>query len=108
MATRKTFVDANSQHRPEERWLVTGAPSKGILTLKVCASSILAERELRIDVAAFDVRAERARRFCSVVLDVALSMSYREYLGVLQQLCLPLLDSGDGDMLLCRRIVRSF
>lgn len=108
MATRKTFVDANSQHRPDERWLVTGAPSKGILTLKVCASSILAERELRIDVAAFDVSAERARRFYSVVSDIAISGSYREYLGVLKQLCFPLLDGGDRDMLLCWRVVRSF
>lgn len=63
MATRKTLVAANSQHRPEDRWLVIGAPSKGILMLKFWVSEIVVERWVRIEVAALDERAERARRF---------------------------------------------
>lgn len=63
MATRKTLVEAKSQHRPEERWFVIGAPSKGILTLKVCVSASTADGFMRTDVAAFVERAEIARRF---------------------------------------------
>ncbi|PHH85103.1 hypothetical protein CDD83_889 [Cordyceps sp. RAO-2017] len=44
MATRKTLVDANSQHRPLLRWFVTGPPSTAILTLKICWSATSAAR----------------------------------------------------------------
>ena len=63
MAMRKTLVDANSQHRPEEAWLVTGEPSKGILMLNLCVSSMVAAREERTALAEFELRAARARRF---------------------------------------------
>lgn len=33
-------MDAKSQQRPEERWLVMGAPSNGIFMLKICWSLI--------------------------------------------------------------------
>ena len=38
MATRKTLVEANNQHLPDDRWLVMGAPSKGIFMLKTWLS----------------------------------------------------------------------
>lgn len=39
---------AKSQHLPLERWLVMGAPSRGIWTLKTCGSEIWAGRERRV------------------------------------------------------------
>ena len=54
---------AKSQQRPEARWLVMGAPSRGILMLKFWVSKIVVDRWVRIDVGAFDDNAERARRF---------------------------------------------
>lgn len=61
---RNTFVDAKSQQRPEDRWFVTGLPSRGIVTLKVCVSETRAARDEMMDVAGFAVKAETARRFC--------------------------------------------
>jgi hypothetical protein len=63
MATRNTFVDAKIQHRPDERWFVTGEPSKGILTLKVCVSLRTAEGLSRIVRGLLVESAENASRF---------------------------------------------
>jgi hypothetical protein len=65
-ATRKTFVDANSQHLPEEAWLVIGDPSSGILMLNFWVSEMVAEREDRTLLAGFELRAASARRFYRV------------------------------------------
>jgi hypothetical protein len=53
-------VAAKSQHRPEERWLVIGAPSKGILTLKICWSLIIVDREVNTVLGSADDKAESA------------------------------------------------
>ncbi len=63
MATRNTFVAANSQQRPDECWFVIGAPSRLILILKFCASAMVAERCIRTLVGSFEVSAESANRF---------------------------------------------
>jgi len=63
MAMRNTLVEANNQHRPEEAWLVTGEPSRGILMLKFWVSAMKADREPRTASAGLDERAARARRF---------------------------------------------
>lgn len=63
MAMRKTFVEANSQHLPEDAWLVMGEPSKGILMLNLWVSAMAAEREERIALAGLELKAARARRF---------------------------------------------
>jgi hypothetical protein len=68
IAMRKTFVEAKSQHRPEEAWLVMGKPSVGIFILKFWVSAMVAEREERTALAEFELRAARARRFCAVPL----------------------------------------
>ena len=60
---RKTFVLAKSQQRPLDRWLVMGAPSKGIFTLKICWSFICVERERRTVFGSVDERAESASLF---------------------------------------------
>lgn len=60
---RKTFVDAKSQHRPEEAWFVMGEPSRGILMLNLWVSAMVAEREERMALAGLELRAARARRF---------------------------------------------
>jgi hypothetical protein len=62
-ATRKTLVEAKSQHLPEERWFVIGAPSKGMRTLKVWVSAIVMGWDVRIAVGGFTASAEIARRF---------------------------------------------
>jgi hypothetical protein len=59
-ATRKTFVEAKSQQRPEDRWFVMGAPSKGILTLKICWSLICVALEVRTVLGSAEERAENA------------------------------------------------
>jgi hypothetical protein len=64
MATRKTLVDAKSQHLPEEAWLVIGEPSVGILMLNFCVSAMVADRDESTALAEFELRAARARRFC--------------------------------------------
>lgn len=61
---RKTFVEANSQHRPDDAWFVIGEPSVGILMLNLWVSEIVAAREERTEVAGFELRARRASRFC--------------------------------------------
>jgi hypothetical protein len=53
-------VDAKSQQRPEDRWFVMGAPSKGIFTLKICWSLICVERERRTVLGSAEERAESA------------------------------------------------
>jgi hypothetical protein len=63
IATRNTFVDANSQQRPDEAWLVIGEPSSGIFMLNFCVSEIAADREDRTAFAELELRAARARRF---------------------------------------------
>jgi hypothetical protein len=63
MATRKTFVDANNQHRPEDAWLVIGEPSNGILILNFWVSEIATDREDSTALAELELRAARARRF---------------------------------------------
>jgi hypothetical protein len=65
-ATRKTFVEANSQHLPEEAWFVIGDPSSGILMLNFWVSEMVAEREDRTLLAGFELRAASARRFYRV------------------------------------------
>ena len=65
IGTRKTLVAANSQHRPEEAWLVMGDPSRGILMLKFCVSAMVIEREERTALAGLELRATRASRFCA-------------------------------------------
>jgi hypothetical protein len=59
-------VAAKSQHRPEERWLVIGAPSKGILTLKICWSLIIVDREVNTVLGSADDKAESASLYLSV------------------------------------------
>ena len=56
-------MEAKSQQRPEERWLVMGAPSNGILTLKMCVSLICVEREERTVLGSAEERAESASLF---------------------------------------------
>lgn len=63
MATRKMFVAANNQHRPDERWFVMGTPSKPILVLKLCVSAIVADRWVRIEAISLEDRADKASRF---------------------------------------------
>lgn len=63
MATRKTLVEAKSQQRPDERWLVTGAPSKGIERLKIWVSLTAALVFMRTAFALLDCRAFRASLF---------------------------------------------
>ena len=58
---------AKSQHRPEERWLVMGEPSREILMLKDWVSAIVAERWVRTVFGSVPARAERARRFWGVL-----------------------------------------
>jgi hypothetical protein len=60
---RKTFVEAKSQHLPDDAWFVTGEPSKGIFMLKFWVSAIVADREERMEFTGFELRAARARRF---------------------------------------------
>lgn len=55
------MVDAKSQHRPLERWLVMGPPSKGMVVLKTWASEILVGREERMSRGAILVKARIAR-----------------------------------------------
>jgi hypothetical protein len=62
-ATRNTFVEAKSQQRPDERWFVMGAPSRGILMLKVWVSATAAAWFVRMDWRGFAERAATARRF---------------------------------------------
>ncbi|KAF1978269.1 hypothetical protein BU23DRAFT_254442 [Bimuria novae-zelandiae CBS 107.79] len=64
IATRKTFVEANNQHLPEEAWLVIGEPSKGILMLNFWISAMVAEQEERMAFAGLELKAAIARRFC--------------------------------------------
>lgn len=56
-------MEAKSQHRPEDAWLVMGVPSVGILMLNFCVSAMAAEREESTALAAFELRAARASRF---------------------------------------------
>ena len=63
MAMRNTFVEANSQHLPEDAWFVMGEPSKGILMLNFCVSAMVAEREERTALAELELKAARASRF---------------------------------------------
>jgi hypothetical protein len=63
MAMRKTLVEAKSQHRPEEAWLVMGEPSKGILMLNFWVSAIAADRDDRTELTGLVLRAASARRF---------------------------------------------
>jgi hypothetical protein len=63
MATRKTLVEAKSQHLPEEAWLVMGEPSVGILMLNFWVSAMTADREESTALAELELRAARARRF---------------------------------------------
>lgn len=63
MATRKTLVEAKSQQRPDEAWLVIGEPSTGILILKFWVSDITAEREESTALAELELSAAKARRF---------------------------------------------
>jgi hypothetical protein len=58
-------VEAKSQHLPEDLWFVMGAPSKGILMLKVCVSARVATFCEMIESRELDKRAERASRFCA-------------------------------------------
>lgn len=51
---------AKSQHRPEDRWFVMGAPSNGMRMLNTCWSAILADREVRTSRGFAELRAERA------------------------------------------------
>jgi hypothetical protein len=60
---RKTFVEANSQHLPDDAWLVMGEPSSGILMLNFWVSEMAADREDRTALAGLELRAARARRF---------------------------------------------
>lgn len=60
MATRKTLVEAKSQHRPEDRWFVMGPPSSGIWTLNTCWSAILVARCVRTVFGLAELRADRA------------------------------------------------
>jgi hypothetical protein len=64
MATRKTFVDANSQHLPDDAWFVIGEPSSAILILNFWVSDMAADRDERTAFAALELSAARARRFC--------------------------------------------
>jgi hypothetical protein len=63
IATRKTLVDAKSQHLPDERWFVTGDPSNGIRVLKFCVSDITDARFVRTAGRELEERADMARRF---------------------------------------------
>jgi hypothetical protein len=97
---RKTFVDANNQHRPEDAWLVIGEPSRAILILNFCVSEIATEREDRTALAELELRAARARRFfifCQHTLNVYTILSY---LWVFHELLLPFLNSSSRDVLL--------
>jgi hypothetical protein len=66
MATRKTLVEANNQHLPDDRWLVMGAPSKGIFMLKTWLSVTAALLLVRMAETGFCDSAEMARRFYSI------------------------------------------
>ena len=59
-------MEANSQHLPEEAWLVIGDPSSGILMLNFWVSEMVAEREDRTLLAGLELRAASARRFYRV------------------------------------------
>lgn len=104
MATRKIFVEANSQQRPEERWLVIGEPSRGILMLKVCVSLMAVEREVMMEDVGFEESAASARRFFAVaisfILDVMALHTGINYFGIFHEFLLPLLGCGNGDILL--------
>jgi hypothetical protein len=63
IAIRNTFVEAKSQHLPEEAWLVIGEPSIGILMLNFWVSEMTADREESTALAGLELRAARARRF---------------------------------------------
>jgi hypothetical protein len=100
MATRNTFVAANSQHRPEEAWFVTGVPSSGILILNFCSSEMTADRFWRTALAEFELRAARARRFLassSVESDSTYSVTH---FRIFHELLLPLLHCRSGNILL--------
>lgn len=60
MATRKMLVEAKSQQRPEERWLVMGPPSKGILTLKIWGLERVVSVDVRIVLGLALLKAESA------------------------------------------------
>lgn len=77
MATRKTLVEANSQHRPDDRWLVIGAPSKGILMLKIWLSVTAALLLVRMADTGFCDSAEMARRFYLVSPNSLICVSIR-------------------------------
>jgi hypothetical protein len=79
MATRKTLVAANSQHRPDDRWLVIGPPSKGILMLKTWLSVTAALLLVRMAETGFCERAEMARRFYSVNRNSIICLSKLSY-----------------------------
>lgn len=66
MATRKTLVEANNQHLPDDRWFVIGAPSKGIFMLKIWLSATAALLLVRMAETGFCDSAEMARRFYSI------------------------------------------
>jgi hypothetical protein len=57
------LVAAKSQHLPEDAWFVIGEPSSGILMLNFWVSEMAADREERMALAEFELRAARARRF---------------------------------------------
>jgi hypothetical protein len=100
IATRKTLVAANSQHRPEEAWLVTGAPSSAILMLNFWVSEMVADREDKTALAGFELRAARARRFFQHLL-VGYQMPYKvTYFGIFHELLLPLLHRRSRHILL--------
>jgi hypothetical protein len=63
MATRSTLVEAKIQHRPEDLWLVTGEPSKGILRLNVWVSWRMADGFSRMMRGLLETRAEKASLF---------------------------------------------
>jgi len=83
-------VAAKSQHRPEERWLVIGAPSKGILTLNICWSLIVVDREVSTVLGSAELRAESA----SLVICQLVALEERQgdvpVLWVLQKFMLPM------------------
>jgi hypothetical protein len=76
MATRKTFVEAKIQQRPDEAWFVMGEPSSGILILNFWMSAIAADREESTALAEFELRAARARRFYQVNTSPGIYQTY--------------------------------
>lgn len=61
---RNIFVDAKSQHRPEDGWFVIGAPSIGTLMLKTWVSDLMADLLERTSAYEAPAKLEIARRFC--------------------------------------------